>query len=150
MLIVQFLVGAGLIGITVLIHAFALDRLMALLEAIGPDIYKLSKLTKKFWRAILLVITVMGVFLAHIAQIWLWAEFYLFVNILPDLEEALYFSTSAFTTVGFGDLYLDKEWRLISSFEAANGFILFGWSTAFIYEVMSKLYKGESIRKTER
>ncbi|MGH1457204.1 MAG: hypothetical protein ACRBDI_10515 [Alphaproteobacteria bacterium] len=38
---------------------------------------------------------------------------------------------------------MDKEWRLVSSFQSANGFILFGWSTAFIFEVMSKLYEDE-------
>ena len=76
-------------------------------------------------------------------QIWLWALFYLRVGALPALEEALYFSTSTFTTVGYGDVVLTGKWRLVSSFQAANGFILFGWSTAFIFEIMSRLYEGD-------
>lgn len=96
-----------------------------------------------------MVFTVLVVFLSHIVQIWLWALLFLYLepNILHNLETALYFSTSSFTTVGFGDVFLDEEWRLLSSFEAANGFILFGWSTAFIFEIISKLYKDEKIRK---
>ena len=96
-----------------------------------------------------MVITVLGVFLTHIVQIWIWALlfYYLEPNTLPTFEAALYFSTSSFTTVGFGDVYLDENWRLLSSFEAANGFILFGWSTAFIFEILSKLYKDEHIKK---
>ena len=43
---------------------------------------------------------------------------------------------------GFGDVVLDEKWRLISSFQSANGFILFGWSTAFIFEIMSSRYSG--------
>ena len=98
----------------------------------------------------MLTITVLGVFIAHIVQIWMWAIFYLAVNALPNLEEALYFSTSTFTTVGFGDIVLDQAWRLLSSFQSANGFILFGWSTAFIFEIMSKLYDEETIDKTRK
>ena len=96
---------------------------------------------------ILLVTVVLGIFLAHIVQIWLWAIFYLYIDVveITDIEEAaLYFSTSTFTTVGFGDIILDKDWRLVSSFQSANGFILFGWSTAFIFEIMSKLYEDDS------
>ena len=96
----------------------------------------------------MLTIAVLGVFCAHVIQIWLWAIFYLAVNALPNLEEALYFSTSAFTTVGFGDLVLDERWRLVSSFQSANGFILFGWSTAFIFEVMSRFYRGDWLKKS--
>lgn len=147
MFISQLVIGALLICLTVIIHAVILDRLMQLLERLGPAVFKIFK---SLWNIPLLTITVLGVFIAHIIQIWLWAAFYLCVDALPNIESALYFSTSTFTTVGFGDIVLNKEWRLISSFQSANGFILFGWSTAFIFEVMSKLYKNEAIKKTEK
>lgn len=144
----QLLIGCFMIGLTVVIHAVSLDRLVAALEKLGPVCFRYFK---NNWEIPLMVITVLGVFLTHIVQIYLWAFLFLYLEpeILPDLESALYFSTSSFTTVGFGDVYLDKEWRLLSSFESANGFILFGWSTAFIFEVIRKLYKNENIRKTE-
>ncbi|MCH2189517.1 MAG: potassium channel family protein [Gammaproteobacteria bacterium] len=139
MLIVQFALGCLLIGLTVIVHGLILDRFILAMnrnkQRLIPNIERIS--TKSF----LMVATVLVVFLSHIIQIWIWAGFYLAFDILPDLESALYFSTSAFTTVGFGDVYLDQDWRLISSFEAANGFILFGWSTAFIFEVMNRAYK---------
>ena len=95
-----------------------------------------------------MVIAVWLVFVAHIVEIWIWAGFYLSLDEFNSFSDALYFSTSTFTTVGYGDIVLSEKWRLISSFQAANGFILFGWSTAFIFEIMSKLYKDEKIRKT--
>lgn len=146
MLMTQLLIGCFMIGLTVIIHAVALDRLVFFLEKIGPKTFKIFR---QFWEIPLMIITVLGVFLAHIVQIWVWAIlfYYLEPDILPDMEAALYFSASSFTTVGFGDVYLDKDWRLLSSFEAANGFMLFGWSTAFIFEIISKLYKDERIKK---
>lgn len=148
MLITQLIIGCFMISLTVIIHAIALDRIVIFLEKIGPRTFNLFH---HFWKIPLMVITVLSVFLTHIVQIWIWAIlfYYLTPDILPDMESAIYFSTSSFTTVGFGDVFLDKDWRLLSSFEAANGFILFGWSTAFIFEIISKLYKDEHIKKTK-
>ena len=143
----QLLIGCFMIAATVITHAIILDKLVGIIIILGPRAYKTFK---NGWEIPLMVITVLGVFLAHIIQIWLWAILFLFLtpDVLPTLEAALYFSASSFTTVGFGDVYLNEDWRLLSSFEAANGFILFGWSTAFIFEIISKLYKDEQIRKT--
>ena len=145
MFFLQLVIGAVLVCMTVVIHAVALEKIMKVLAAYGPYVYR--KVHSRLWKSVILVFAVLGVFCAHIVQIWLWAVFYLGVDALPDFEEALYFSTSCFTTVGFGDVVLDKDWRLISSFQSANGFILFGWSTAFIFEVMSKLYETDSIQR---
>ena len=138
----QLLIGAVLIIITVVIHAVVLDRLIQLHRQY-ENVIRLR--FGRSWKVPMLIIAVIVIFCAHIVQIWLWAFFYLYIDVLPDFETALYFSTSTFTTVGFGDVVLDKDWRLVSSFQSANGFILFGWSTAFIFEVMSKLYESDDI-----
>lgn len=145
MFITQLIIGAILVCLTVIVHAIVLNFLLKRLEFVGPLTFRYFQ---NHWKVPLLTVTVLGVFAAHIIQIWMWAIFYLSVGALATLEESLYFSTSCFTTVGFGDVVLGQDWRLISSFQSANGFILFGWSTAFIFEVMSKLYERDQIRKT--
>ncbi len=141
MFLLQLLIGAGLICLTVVTHAIALDRLLVLIENWRNSC---RLIFRKFWKIPLLITAVLGVFMAHVVQIWIWALFYYGVGALDHFETALYYSTITFTTVGFGDVVLGHDWRLVSSFEAANGFLLFGWSTAFIFEIMSKLYKHES------
>ncbi len=105
---------------------------------------KVRLVLKRHWKVPMLVAIVLGIFLAHIIQIWIWAAFYLYVGVFDTLESSLYFSTTTFTTVGYGDVFLGEDWRLVGSFESANGLILIGWSTAFIFEVMSKLYKDDT------
>jgi voltage-gated potassium channel Kch len=56
---------------------------------------------------------------------------------ITEFEEALYFSTVTFTTVGYGDTVLDRESRQLATFEAVSGWIIFGWATALIMTVMS-------------
>jgi hypothetical protein len=149
MFISHLLIGCVMIALTVIIHAVATDRLLFVLERLGPVMFRAFR---RLWKIPMLVITVLGVFLAHIVEIWLWAGLYYNFerDILKTFEDALYFSTVSFTTVGFGDIVLSADWRLLSSFEAANGFILFGWSTAFIFEIISKLYEDEKINRTDK
>lgn len=82
---------------------------------------------------------VLGIFAIHTVEIWLYALAFLKLGAIGNFETALYFSTATFTTVGYGDVTLPQEWRLFGSIEAANGVILFAWSTAFLLSVTSRL-----------
>ncbi len=81
-------------------------------------------------------------FLATVIEVWIWAILYLLLGAIATLEEAVYFSTSTFTTLGFGDIVLDEEWRVLSSFEAANGLLMFGWETALVFAAVQWVYAG--------
>ncbi len=129
----QLMIGATLIVITVLIHA-------ACLELILKGYVAIKTALEVRWRILTFAVLIVAIFAAHVIEIWVWAIFYFFINEIPTFEAALYFSTSSFTTVGFGDITLSSEWRLLSSVEAANGMILFGWSTAFIFAIVRHIY----------
>ncbi|WP_026187254.1 potassium channel family protein [Ensifer sp. BR816] len=70
----------------------------------------------------------------------LWAGFYYFSKALPSYDDAFYFSTVTFTTVGYGDIVLGEDWRQVATFEAINGWIIFGWATALMMAVIQRLY----------
>ena len=77
---------------------------------------------------------------ATLFESMIWALGYLAVEVFSHFEEALYFSIVTFTTLGYGDITLDQNWRLLASFEAANGIIMFGWSTGMVIAVIHHLY----------
>jgi hypothetical protein len=129
----QLTYGAVLIAITVLVHAVCLEGIIRLWRAISMEI-------RVRWRVIAISLVVTGIFATHIIEIWVWAIFYFFVEEIQTWESALYFSTSSFTTLGYGDLILSEEWRLLGSIEGINGMILFGWSTAFIFAGVRRIY----------
>ena len=72
-----------------------------------------------------------------------WAVTFLALNAIEGFERALYFSMVTFTTLGYGEIVLDKRWRLLSSFDAANGIIMFGWTTAIVIAVVQRVYFSE-------
>lgn len=86
-----------------------------------------------------LVLTAIFLTFLHVVEVFLWALAYLYVvpgAELDTLEEAFYFSAVTFTTLGFGDITLNSDWRVLSGIQAINGILLIGWSTAFIFAVL--------------
>jgi hypothetical protein len=79
-------------------------------------------------------------FCVSLFEVLLWAIPYLASGSLQRFEEAVYFSMVTYTTLGYGDVVLSERWRLLASFEAANGIIMFGWTTAIIMAVIKKVY----------
>ena len=140
-MLIQLAIGSALIVVTVIVHAFSLSRLINLLANLGSTLHARFR---HYWHSVLLAMTVLGIFFAHILEIWIWALVYLLINEVPTLESALYMSTVTFTTLGFGDIIFSEQWRLLSSVEGANGMLLFGWSTAFIFEVMRRIWPNQS------
>ncbi len=51
----------------------------------------------------------------HLAAISVWALFFWYQQCLPDAESSFYFSGVTYSTLGYGDLVLPKEWRLFGS-----------------------------------
>jgi hypothetical protein len=128
--------SALMIGLTVAIHFAGLIGLTAVLRRYAPRMHEQGTLLSQL-TAVLIVM--LGLTAIHTVEIWAYAGLYLLVGAIGDLETALYFSTTSFTTVGFGDVVLDKGWRLLAAIEAANGFLLFGWSTAFLLSVIGRI-----------
>ncbi len=86
-----------------------------------------------------LVVVVLWLIAGISLSAWLWAVVFLVVEVFQELEAALYFSIVTFTTLGYGDITLNSQWRILASFSAINGLIIFGLNTAFLVEFTSRL-----------
>lgn len=75
----------------------------------------------------------------HSVEIWSYAALYHWVGAIRSFEDALYFSTATYATIGYGDLTLSKSWRVLGAIEGANGVILLGWSTAFFISIVARI-----------
>lgn len=135
-MLVQLTLGALLVVLNAILHIVALDQINHHVRRVAerhavplPARVRLSLLT----------FATLGTFVSQVAQIWMWALVYLGLGEFDRLEPAVYFSTVVFTTLGFGDLVVSPDWRLMASCEAAGGLLLFGLSTAFLFEVLREI-----------
>ena len=129
-------IAAALVVITNGIHLAGLVGLSAVMRR---QRFHPVHLETKAGQAASIMVYVLSIFLLHAVEIWIYTLAFLWVNAFDTLYEALYFSISSFTTVGYGDALPDHPWRLLGATESANGFLLIGWSTAFLVSVSSKI-----------
>src|SRR4030095_4166338 len=80
----------------------------------------------------------LGIIFLHTVEIWLYAGLYLYLQLFPTLEQSLYFSTVTYSSLGYGDVVLKEEWRVLGSIECPVGIILLGLSTAFIISPLTR------------
>lgn len=132
----QLGVAAGLVLLMTVIHSVGLVGISSLLR-LKQDRLREHDLDA---RAIgLLGSFGLLIFVLHLAEIAIFACFYLAVGAMQNLEQALYYSASAYATLGWTAEYFPQDWRLIGALEALIGFILIGWSTAFMVSTMQNL-----------
>ncbi|CAM3494894.1 ion channel [Paracoccus nototheniae] len=70
------------------------------------------------------------------ASVWLWAGAFHLLGVFASFEESMYFALVTFTTLGFGDVLLAQDWRIMGAMAAANGLLHFGLMTAFMVEAL--------------
>jgi hypothetical protein len=89
------------------------------------------------WHLIaVMIVTIAVLMVAHTCEIVIWSGAYAVVGATPDAADRMYFAFVNFTTLGYGDIVPVPRWRLLGPMTAMNGVLLFGWSTAVIFEVL--------------
>jgi disulfide bond formation protein DsbB len=87
---------------------------------------------------VVMVATVSVLMAAHVSEVMVWALAYAIVDAAPPGADLLYFAFVNYTTLGYGDVTPVERWRLLGPMTAMNGVLLFGWSTAVIFEVLRR------------
>ena len=138
-MLLNIAIAALMMVATTVIHA---GGMILALHAIRP---KKARWKQRFRRLHTCRVSgiVLLMFLVSLAEVSAWAAAYLALNAIQGFERALYFSMVTFTTLGYGDIVLDERWHLLASFEAANGIIMFGWSTAIVIAAVQRIYSDE-------
>jgi hypothetical protein len=137
----QLAIGSGLIVGTVILSAAFAGVAVWAFDRLGPWA---TARRHRLRFVVLLLGLVLWVQLAATACVWIWALAYLWLGALEGLEPALYFALVSFTTIGFGDVVLDPDWRLLSAMSGANGLLMFGFYTAFLVEMMRRVHREQS------
>jgi voltage-gated potassium channel len=124
-----------LIFLSVAVHAVVVARMMARL--IQSTHLRVLNVFRAHALLLFLVFTVL--LASHLVQALLWAVAYYAVGGFDDLATSLYFSLSSYTTVGYADVVLPQNMRLLGPLEAATGVLMFGWSTGYIFALATRM-----------
>lgn len=137
MIVYVSLINVFLVGLVVAMHYEFLYRLTLTIPKMSiPHRYRI-------------VIGVLGAFIAHAFEIWIFAIAYYFMNQSDGwgnltgnfdgkLMDCAYFSFTVFSTLGFGDIAPIGNIRYLTGIESLTGLLLITWSASFLYFEMQR------------
>ena len=135
-LVAQLIISTAMVAVTVIMHLMGLSVLIAVTNRHSSALQTDRHLVR---RMLVLIGVSFGLFMLHGVEIWTYATLYYQVGAIRFFEDALYFSTATYSTIGYGDLTLSKSWRVLGAIEGANGVIWLGWSTAFFISIVARI-----------
>ena len=130
----QLLVGAAVSLGNIAIHALVMTAVVKVALAVssrnasGHSLMLMS----------VMIATVSVLMAAHACEVAVWALAYRIFDVVPETLGFMYFAFVNYSTLGYGDITPVKEWQLLGPMTAMNGILLFGWSTAVMFEVLRK------------
>ena len=133
-MLLQILVVSAVSAINIMLHALvtvaaiSIGRAAGLRQTMHPRLHLMA----------VMVATATVLMLAHTIEVLVWAVAYEIVGVAPEGSELLYFAFVNYTTLGYGDITPVPAWRLLGPMTAMNGILMFGWSTALLFEVLRK------------
>ena len=132
----QILLGGGTNIVNIAVHAL----LMTTVVRVAQSVESMSKSRSSLLLVVVLIPTVTVLMITHTIEVFVWAGAYAIVDAVPaePFGDLVYFAFVNYTTLGYGDIIPTPRWRLLGPMTAMNGVLLFGWSTAVIFEVLRK------------
>ncbi len=129
---VQLIIGslAGLTALT--LHTFVVAAVIVSTPRVARDVTR-----PRFFRIVSAVLpSALTLLFAHFLEVGLWAAVYWLLGVTNEASDAFYFASVNYTTLGYGDVRPTSDWRLLGPMAAGCGIMLFGLSTAALFEVL--------------
>jgi len=146
--IYEILLGLSLTICTLSIHSIGMYLVMHRFELSWTSyLHEKSEFRRQFYFGHL----VLMMLLTHLVEVLLIALVLFEVNAFADLRTSFYFTGETYTTLGFGDILLPKDWRQLALFIAMSGLFSFGWSTGVLVSIVGKTYEAQfsNLRKAQ-
>lgn len=122
---------------TVAIHGVGLFFLRTWVDSVGRHrphgAFRLSR------KGLMVALVVLGFYVLHGLEIWLYAVVYVLIGAVESLREGVYFSTISYGAIGYTDMHVRPDWKLVGAIEGINGVLMLGWSTAFFVTTMVRI-----------
>lgn len=131
---IPFLVGLSVGLLNIVIHALTTVAVIRVARSLG-----LMSTSRPHLRLVTVMIATASVLMAaHTLEVLIWSFAYTIVSAAPQGTNLMDFAFVNYTTLGYGDVLPLDRWRLLGPMTAMNGVLMFGWSTALIFEVLQK------------
>ena len=133
-MLAQILAGTTVSVLNIVIHATVMTAVVQAVHAVSAK--HTSHPQMRLTAVMIAAVTILMA--AHACEVFVWATSYLILDASPVRANFMYFAFVNYTTLGYGDITPTQQWLLLGPMTAMNGVLMFGWSTAVIFEILRK------------
>ena len=133
---IQLLIGSGLLLISIFVAGTSFWLMEVAITHLLPWLRRAPHRPKLLF---MLCVSATWMLFQLTVGVWVWAVTFLSLEVFHNMETSVYFALVAFTTLGFGDILLPQEWRLLGGLAAMNGLLNIGLVTAVLVETMRQI-----------
>lgn len=133
-MLIQIVTGFAVGMVCIMIHAMATIAAISIARVVGLR----NATWPRFHLMAVMIAAVVALQAAHGLEVAVWALAYSMLGVAPDGTDLLYFAFVNYTTLGYGEILPVKAWQLLGPMAAMTGILMFGWSTAVLFEVLVK------------
>ncbi len=90
-----------------------------------------------------LVVAMLAMLAGNFIQIGLWGILFLWLGEFKELYEAVYHSAVNFASLGYGDVVMSKNRKLLGPLEAVNGVIMLGMTSAALVVILQQVIRAQ-------
>jgi hypothetical protein len=130
----QFMLGGAVCVINIAVHALVMTMVVRVAHHERAE----RRARPSLFLMAVMIPTVSILMVTHALEVAVWSFVYMFVGAAPANSDSVYFAFVNYTTLGYGDVVPVERWRLLGPLAAMNGVLLFGWSTAVIFDVLRR------------
>lgn len=130
----QMLFGSAVSACNIGLHALAMTLVATAAQTASAKYAKRPRVRLTG----IMIAAVLSLMVTHMSEIAVWSFAYSLVDAAPAGTDLMYFAFVNYTTLGYGDVVPRPDWRLLGPMAAMNGILLFGWSTAVIFDVLRR------------
>jgi hypothetical protein len=89
--------------------------------------------------SVVLLAVLLVMLAGNLLQIAIWAGVFILYGEFHNFGTAFYHSTVNFSTLGYGDIVMSMDRRLLSGLEALNGVLMLGFTSSVLFAVMQAI-----------
>jgi len=86
-----------------------------------------------------LIVATLAMLGGTLVQIMLWGALFLWLGEFEQAYDAIYHSAVNFSSLGYGDIVMTRERRLLGPLEAVNGVLMLGMSAATLMAIVQHM-----------
>jgi len=137
-MLLPLLIGTLTIFVNMIVQVLAVVILLRFFVNRGKRYAKTATVFDDIW---ILSFALIVLFAGNIVQFLVWASLFMYLGEFQDFATAFYHSTVNFASLGYGDIVMSEQWRLLGALEAANGVLMFGLTAGTMFSIMQNMVR---------